>query len=657
MKYLYPLLAFVLFMNIPSTYAQSFLEKVSVEELRENTNPIFPEADAVILNEQIDVAMDYIQDYGFRVTEKVSRKVKLYKDDARESLSFYVSYSPKGYLSEEVVLHQASLFSLQGVDVSKEKIEKEEVVKNDYGNWKEVGVLFKNAKKGDVVTYSYSRVTSFIDELPEWIIQGDLPKRISKYTVVLPEYFQYSIVQNGDVKLKETTTEKRVSMTGIISPGTRTNVNALEKTFEIVNVPAFVNESYVDNPINYIASLRFDLLEVQFPFSPVQKVLLNEKEFLTDLTNNRGFSRELKQDKYYKRDILLEDYQGLSTEEKIEKVLKFVQQKVKWDNAFGIFASNGTKTAYNKGVGNSADINLMLTSMLRYIGLQANPVLLSTRSNGVKTTWQRNYYNHVITAVEVGEAYYLLDATSPYSGINILPLEDLNGRGMLFKDNGSVVSIDLMPQFVSGITDRYQVELNIDGSMQGQLLKNYTNYDALAFRSGYNGSEWQLGKMYESQQFGVQISNVRVFNEKEDLSKDVRVNYSLYKRNAVSMFNDKLFVNPFQLYNFNASVFEAENRVLPIYFGYPTMENYMISIAIPQGYEVEKVPEDIVLKNQQIGIEMQVKFTVDTNKVEGTLLFLKNKGMIEVKDYQYIQDLYQKVGKALQQQVVFARKQ
>lgn len=656
MRYIYTLLVCFTCVFTPSVYAQSFLDKVTVVELKEAKNMTFPNADAVILNEEINVSIDYAQDYGFRVIEKVSRKVKLYNENGKQSLAFQVPYAPKGYASEEFIIHQANIYSVVNDTVAKSKIEKDDIIKNDFGNWKEVGISFSDAKKGDIVTYSYSRITSYIDELPEWLMQGELPKISAKYSVLLPEYFQYSIIQVGNLKLKETTKEKKVSISGYLSLGSKSSINAVEKSFELYNVGKFTNEPFVDNPTNYIPALRFNLLEVHYPFSSPQKVLLNEKEFFADLMSNRGFTRELKQEKYYKKDVLLEEYAGLSVEDKVSKVLQFVQGKVKWDNTYGIFVNNGTRTAYNRGSGNSADVNLMLTSILRYVGLQANPVLMSTRSNGIKDTWQKNYFNHVISAVEVNGAYYLVDATSPYSRVNLLPLEDLNGNGIVLKENGSIVKIDLMPQFVSSITNKYQVELNIDGSIQGQVIKNYNNYDALAFRSAYNGSEWQLGKMYESELMGLRVNNVRVYNYTDDLAKDVRVNYSIYKENAVSVFNNKLFVNPFQLFQFNGTAFDVKERTTPIYFGYPTVENYLIGIAIPEGYEVEKKPNDVVYKDEKAGLEMQIKFIVGDNRIEGTLVFLKDNGIIEAKDYLRVRDFYQKVAIGLQQQIVFARK-
>jgi hypothetical protein len=54
-----------------------------------------------------------------------------------------------------------------------------------------------------------------------------------------------------------------------------------------------------------------------------------------------------------------------------------------WNDYYGYSCNEGVKKAYKDKTGNVAEINLMLTAMLRYAGLNANPVLVSTRSNGI----------------------------------------------------------------------------------------------------------------------------------------------------------------------------------------------------------------------------------------------------------------------------------
>lgn len=644
---------FILFTT--AVYAQDFLGKVTVTELAEPSNTSFPKAKAVVLNEEVKVEFEYDYEYGFRVNETVSRKIKLYDSSAKEQLSFTIPYAPKGFSKEDMTISVSNIYRLVGDKVVKEKSTKESLIEVDKGNWREKGVSYDSAKAGDIIEYTYTKTTSYIDELPEWYIQNDLPKEKTAYIVMVPEYFIYSIIQKGDIKLKEQDYTKRVSFRGLNGAFGSTEVNVIQKIFAAQLVPAYEVEPYLDNPSNYIATVRFDLQQVQFSHSPVEKVMQEEKTFYADLLKNRGFGRELKQDKFLKKEMNIEEYKSLPVEERLTKVLTEVQTRVKWNNEYGIFSQNGIKSTYYKGTGNSADINLLLTAMYRNLGLKANPVLLSTRSNGVKPVWQRNFYNHVITAVEVNNQIYLMDATNPHTSFNMLTLEDLNGEGSIISDNGTVMKVNLMPNYASVLTKKYQINLTPNGTISGQIIENYNNYEALNFRSMYDGSEWRLGKWYESQNFGITVTNTRVYDS-GDKAKDVRVAFTFKKDNGAMTFNNKYFINPFQFYPLVENPFKADIRKNPIYFGYPQLDNYQVAITIPEGYQVDELPKAFTTKDITTGLEVQTKFEVKENQVLCTLVVAKGKGIIPAKDYASVKATYQQLVEQLKAQVILEKK-
>ena len=142
--------------------------------------------------------------------------------------------------------------------------------------------------------------------------------------------------------------------------------------------------------------------------------------------------------------------------------------KIKWNNYYSYGCDNGVKKAYKEKTGNIADINLMLTSMLRYAGLVANPALVSTRSNGIAFFANRTAFNYVIAAVETDTGNILLDASYKYSTPNILPLRALNWQGRLIRKDGTSEAVDLMPEKLSN--DNIFVNYTIDptGKIDGK---------------------------------------------------------------------------------------------------------------------------------------------------------------------------------------------
>ena len=84
--------------------------------------------------------------------------------------------------------------------------------------------------------------------------------------------------------------------------------------------------------------------------------------------------------------------------------------------------------------------------MLRYAGLTANPVLVSTRSNGIAIFPNRTAFNYVIAAVETPNGNILLDASDKFSTPNVLPFRALNWYGRLIRKDGTSEEVDLMPK-------------------------------------------------------------------------------------------------------------------------------------------------------------------------------------------------------------------
>jgi hypothetical protein len=71
----------------------------------------------------------------------------------------------------------------------------------------------------------------------------------------------------------------------------------------------------------------------------------------------------------------------LSQLEKLDVIFKFVQQKMNWNNQFGITLIK--EKAYVEKIGNTAEINFILIRMLKLAGISVNPVLLSTIEHGI----------------------------------------------------------------------------------------------------------------------------------------------------------------------------------------------------------------------------------------------------------------------------------
>ncbi|MBY0264126.1 MAG: FAD-dependent oxidoreductase, partial [Holosporales bacterium] len=79
----------------------------------------------------------------------------------------------------------------------------------------------------------------------------------------------------------------------------------------------------------------------------------------------------------------------------------------------------------------------------------------------------------VFPDLEVDEKTILLDATSKYADLNILPVRDLNSSGRLIKKDGSSAEIDLMPKSNSKDVINIMATISAEGEVSGKIREQY----------------------------------------------------------------------------------------------------------------------------------------------------------------------------------------
>ncbi|MHC5308837.1 hypothetical protein ACYSNM_01940 [Myroides sp. LJL116] len=650
-KYFY--VTFLLFTTV--VFGQDFLDKVTPLELSQNQSEVFLQTPIEILQEHQEIYFAFSNvDAEFKVVEQISRKIKVYDSKAASRANLKVDYFQNNYVQEQVELLSAYIYTLDKTKVVKTKVPSSWMISSESkSSFKYTGIDFSKVPSGSIIEYSYAKMSNYLDNLPVWEIQGNLPKIISTYTSRVPNYYNYEIIESGSVKILKEQAQVMSDFSSSRMFLSQTKVPSLQTNMMAQNIGEIQNEPFVDNLQNYLAYVKQDLVWVAYPLSPKQVVLPSKKEFLESLYKSRSFYGQIKNQSYYKKSIDKLVYMELEPKARAQKILEFVQSKVKWNRNYSIYPEFGVKTAFNKSLGNSADINLMLISMLEYVDLKVTPLLLSTVQNGRKTTWQSNYYNNVIAALQIGEDYYFLDASSPLSTLGILPLEDLNGQAISVAENASSLHFNLTPGFLSSSSLAYQIELLNNGAIKGSMLANYNGYDQIKVGSIFqDGGKFGFVSEFQAKNGGIRLSNLTTSNM-YSLENTLRLTANIYKENASVFFNNKWFVNVFDWFEFRVNPFTANTRLGDIYFGFASKQSYMVGVSIPQGYKLESLPKDFTIQDVSIGLGVQVKFSAQANKVEAHLNLTRAQANISVEHYPKVKAFFEELENKLQDYIIF----
>jgi hypothetical protein len=655
-------IALFLLVFVLKTNAQEFkLGKVSVAELEEKACHKDPSAVAAILFKKGEVKFEYSQGKGFEMVTVVKTRVKIYKKEGYEWANQAVQYYAGSNVKEAVSFSDAVTYNLVGGKIEKTKLksdgEFDEKINKYWGRKK---IAMPNVKEGSVIEYEYMIRTPRISELKEWFFQSSIPVNYSEFATYIPEYFVYNPNQKGYVFPKVTVDKSQKSIIikskersggGSFSSPVATTTYSEDKidyqetktTYLAVNLPAMKEEAFVNNIDNYTASVSHELAMTKYPNSPTELYSTDWESVTKKIYDNEDFGAELNKTGYFEDDITTL-IKGLNTqEEKISAIFNFVKTKVKWNDYYGYSCSEGVKKAYKDKIGNVAEINLMLTAMLRFAEIKANPVLISTRSNGIALFPSRTGFNYVIAAVEINDGLILLDATEKYSVPNILPLRDLNWFGRLIRKDGTSSEVDMMPKTPSRESTNMSIVVSNAGAINGKIRVQLANHEALSFRQkNIVTSKDNYLEALESKNNNIEISDYARENEL-DLSNPIIENYSFKDSKSVEVINDKIYISPMIFLAAKENPFKQEVREYPVDFGHPWQEKYNVSIEIPEGYVVESLPQPMnIVTGEGVGA---FKYNIANagNNIQVSIATDINTPIVSPDFYEVIKDFFQRI--------------
>ncbi len=634
-------IAFILASNL--SFSQNYkFGKVSKEELKEKSYAEDPEANAAVLFKKEVIAYEYRQGDGFRQVREVQERIKIYNKDgfdwATKKVRLYDRSSTK---SEDFLNLSAYTYTLEEGKIKKTKIKKESVFEeknNKY--WATKSFTMPNVKEGCVIEFRY-RIESPYIQIDDIDLQYTIPIKKLDVEVKIPEFFVFNKQQNPKAiyfpKIEDTKVNRKETLTGKSrSVGSWGRVKSTRdysdwefKEFKTVvdetNVPALKKESFVRELDIYRAKLIWEYAAYNSPNNGIKNYSTNWEQVSKTINESESFGGQLEKTKYFESDVnaLLEGIDDPT--KRVALIYDFVRSKIKWNKYVGYRVNDGVKKAYKDRVGNVAEINLMLVAMLRYAGLNASPVLLSTRSNGIPLFPTTSGFNYVIAAIEVPDDVILLDGVNTYGASNILLEKTINWQGRIVRKQGSSAWIDLTPRKKSKSISLMNVSIADDLSISGKIKKHLTDYLALDYRERYYDSKNEsMVSNHEKDKGDIEITNLDVKNKKE-LSKPINYTYDFKLDNAIEEIGDKLYMSPLLFLASEENPFKEENRIYPIDFIYPTYRKYAINLKIPEGYVVESLPENTkvqfngtegeffyIVKAQ--GETIQVSVVMDLNK-------------------------------------------
>ncbi|WP_347067995.1 transglutaminase domain-containing protein [Flavobacterium sp. WV_118_3] len=637
----------VLLLSI-SAFSQKFdLGKVSVEELKQAEHPKDPKAEAAILYKKGRTYFDILN--GNKVVTEVEIRLKIYKKEGYDWATFVIDNYINNNLKENVAFSNAYTYNLVDGKIEKTKLKNEGIFVEKLNDYKERNkIVFPNVKELSVIEFKYVQESPFIGTLCDWSFQMGIPVNYSEYVTQIPEFFIYKSQMKGTLipKMDKTSKgqtiqkkEKENTGYGFVTSQTSQSYQEFINTYTLKDIPAMADESYINNINNYRSAILHELMSIKYPNQPYKDYSTDWATIVRDIYLG-DFGSQLGKRSYFEDDLAAILKGVTNPDEKITTVFNFVKSRMNWNEVVGYYCEKGVRTAYKEKVGNTADINLILVAMLREAGIDVNPILLSTRNNGIALLPNRNAYNYVIAGVQTAKGLVFLDATDKIATPNVLPLRALNWFGRIVRKDGTSDDVELVPTNLSKNVTNIMATIGSDGVLKGMYREQQFDYFAYLYRRAYgNIDEEKYLEKIEKEHPGLQIESYKVAN-KADLTKPVVEDYNFTHDGIVEKIGDKIYIDPMVFVAKTQNPFKQDKREYPIDFSFPHQEKYMINLTLPEGYVVESVPEAISMFMEEDMGSYNFNITASGNKIQLVATLDIKWSLIPATHYEGLKNFY-----------------
>ena len=627
--------------NAPKiTWGEFKLEELQMKNWASDTS-----APAAVLGEMGTINMGEIDGYyGFYLN--VHRRIKIFKKEAFHYANQTIQVRTKDN-RQFVKEIQAQTIAPNGMKylVDKKSIVYEKLNKN-------VTIIkftFPNVTEGCILEYKYERQNKGgLFELQDWYFQEAIPIRFSVLNLDLMSNYEYVYLFQGEKNLKST------------KPVYDKNNNRTATSYYVENLPALKNEGFVTSIKNYLTYMRFQLAKVYHGNGIIEEVMPSWDKALNDLLSEDQIGRKyLKKSNYNKvaEAAKLAYNPTDSTRAIIQKLYDWVNKNIEWNKDYNIWSADSPDDVWEKRKSNRGDINFLLAALLKDAGIEANPILLSTREHGIHYIDYPilDQFDHALVYVELpNNQTMLLDAGEPNLPIGLPSEQALNSQGWLMKKKGQRW-LDIKPP-LSSQTVLALFNITEDGNFKGSLNSSYKGYLGAEQRDIYKGDTTGKNKTIylKTKNPDWQIQDLTCSNL-DKANEALKEAATLQIANVAQFNEDLMYVKPTLKSGWETNPFKMEDRTYPVEMPYPTNYQYVLTLTIPEGYKVEELPKNVNLSLPPDDARFIYQISSDEKTIRLTVRIQINRTVYAAESYKFLKTFFSQISTKLEDMIVLKK--
>lgn len=657
------------FITVSSTIGQDKLKikfgNVTADDFKTKIYPIDSNATAVIIADIGSTEIVGNTKGNFSLLFKNYRRAHILNKNGYDIGNVEINLYTSGESEEDLENLKAVTYNLENGKVVETKLEIKSAVFKDKINKTLVikKFTFPNLKEGSIIEYEYKVKSDFVFNLQPWEFQGEYPCLWSEYNVAQPRFYNYVALTQGyhPYAVKEQKSSiGNFSMANENTSGatSRNNFTTSVTDFRWVmkDIPALKEENFTSTLRNHISKIEFQLASIGEPFTPRQ-VMSTWNTVAKELLEDDDFGAQLKKDNGWLSEVMpLATKNAATAVEKAKNIYAWVRDNFTCTNFNRKYLEQSLKNILKNKNGNVAEINLLLTAMLRKANIQADPVILSTRSHGythdVYPLLER--YNYVICRIEADSKEYYLDASEPGMGFGKLGNKCYNGHARII--NAEVRAIELDPGTLKEVENTIVFIISDEkGNSIGSVQHTPGYFESIRLRNlvKEKGKEQVVNDIKKSLGEEIAVSNARI----DSLTKYDEPLFIAYDIDMKAAKEDIIYFNPMMGEELKENPFKSAERYYPVEMPYTVDQTYNLQMEIPKGYAVDELPKQAIVKfNDEGDATFEYRLSVSGNSISFRTRLVIKKAFFLPEEYEILRDFFALIVKKQNEQIVFKKK-
>ncbi len=615
-------LLFVFSTQVLGQRMETKMKNVTKEDLIKNEYSKDPLAEAYVIFDTGNTRFVERED-GLVIHHIRTSKIKILNNEGIKHAEISIPLFKKsgGYNSEEILVSvEAYSYNLDGEEISISTFDDDEVFEeiiND--NWTRKKFVIPNVKEGTIIEYRYTMQSPFFFNLPDWAFQQKIPVAYSEYSVSVVPFYEYQFILKGANKFDYQDTRKEAGLSRRVYG---IDFNDMTTVVAMKDLPAFRDESYISSIDDYLIKLDFQLSKINRPDGSRTEIMTTWKDLRKEYLSDEKFGKYLKKSRKLAQKILESKlvFTDETPAEKIQKIIEFAKTEFRWNEYYGKYSTQSPKSLLSKKSGNIADINLFTIALLQVAGLDAHPVIISSRGHGkVEMSYPfASFFNYVVIQIKLEAGMVLTDATDKMTAFNRLPPRCINDNGLVINDTEKEEWLYTSSEVPSKTIT--MIKMNPDpekDQLPVQVIRQKTELDAYWSRQRTGENIAALKEKLLEEHFNT-VEELKIKNYNK-----LRSPFVIAFQGEVDqeVLNDQLVFTPFLHYPPAENYFTEPSRNYPIDFLSPNFENFNTEITIPDGYEVAYLPEPLSIEDILVSFKTDYQIHQNIITAKGNLNF------------------------------------